>query len=90
MRYIFFVFLFILVSCSNGESGLCECVEAGDVVNKMSAGLLEETYSKEKKAKFEEAIEYRDSMCKPYREMGPAELAKAAEKCPQLKIEVDN
>ena len=80
------ILLFLTASCAN-DNGLCECVQSGEQVNKISASFFDGEFSESRKDSLEAAKEVRDSICAPFIEMGPAELKKAAKDCETLEIE---
>lgn len=91
MHYFFlalFASLTMLPGCSDDEK-LCECVKAGDKVNKLSASFFDGEFSESRKDSLEKAKAYRDSICTPFQNMGPEKLHKAAKDCPSLKIETN-
>ena len=78
--------VFIFASCSSGEDGLCQCVDATNRVNELSATFLDGTYSEERKDSLDQARKLSDSLCAPYQQMAPEELHKAAKNCSSLKM----
>lgn len=89
MRYLLLILLSslaMLTSCSEDKE-LCQCIEAGDKVNKLSASFFDGDFSETRKDSLEKAKSFRDSICAPFQDMGPEKLHKAAKDCPSLKIE---
>ena len=84
------VFAILLASCSSNTSSLCDCVEAGDAVNKISASLFDRTPTKEAADSLKQAEKIRDSICAPYQTMMPEELQEKAKECEALKFSTDN
>lgn len=87
MNYFLFIsaFFILLFSCKSEENhALCDCVKAGEVVNELSASLLERTYSASAKDSLDEAIIYRDKLCDTFQFMPSHALMKAKESCKQL------
>jgi hypothetical protein len=81
--------LFMLTNCTP-ENRLCECVSAGNEVNELSAAFFDGSNPASRRDSLTQAKEVRDSICKPYINMGTAELQKAAEECSSLKIETNS
>ena len=87
MKFIIFIIaVTTLFSCQNS---VCDCVEAGEEVNEISASFFDRKYSEAGKDSLERAIEQRDAVCEPCKNMSAAELQKAASKCENLTIQVD-
>lgn len=87
MRLLLFSILTLLIfSCQNS---VCDCVEAGEKVNEISASFFNREYSVEGKDSLDNAIEKRDAICEPYRNMSAVELQEAASECENLTISVD-
>lgn len=82
---LFTLFALMVSSCSN-DSGLCECVEATEKVNDLSASFLDGSYSEERRDSLESARTVSDSLCVKYEQMAPDELHKAARNCSSLKM----
>lgn len=76
----------LLFSC---QHSVCECVEAGEKVNEISASFFGREYSEQGKDSLDHAIENRDAICEPFRSMSAAELQEAASDCENLTIQVD-
>ena len=76
----------LLFSC---QDTVCECVEAGKEVNEISSSFFDREYSVEGKDSLERAIQKRDAVCEPFKEMSAAQLQEAASKCENLTIQVD-
>lgn len=75
----------LLVSCNN-EQPLCDCVEAGDEVNRISATFFTRAPTQAGEDSLTKAKEIRDELCEPFQEMMPKELHERASKCESLKI----
>lgn len=84
--FVFFMFSVMLFSCQNS---VCDCVEAGDKVNEISASFFDRKYSVAGKDSLDRAIEKRDEICDSYKDMSAAELQEAASDCENLVIQVD-
>lgn len=76
----------LFLGCSP-ENRLCECVSAGNQVNELSAAFFDGSNPLSRRDSLSKAKIIRDSICKPYLNMGAAELQKAAEGCTSLEIE---
>ncbi|WP_107039548.1 hypothetical protein [Brumimicrobium mesophilum] len=77
--------LILLVSCNNSQP-LCDCVEAGDDVNRISATFFNRAPTQAGEDSLYVAKEKRDKLCEPFQDMAPAELHKRAAECASLKI----
>jgi hypothetical protein len=76
--------LTLLVSCNNSQS-LCDCVEAGDEVNKISATFFNRAPTQEGEDSLNVAKDKRDELCEPFQEMMPKELHERAADCKSLE-----
>ena len=86
MKILSFLFIIgFLVSCNNSNQ-LCDCVEAGDEVNRISASFFERAATKEGEDSLNQAKKVRDEICAPFQEMMPKELHEKAAECEALKI----
>lgn len=83
------LFVILFASC-NSEPSLCDCIEAGDSVNKISASLFDRDPTKEAADSLKQAEKRRDSICAPYNKMEPEELHKKASECPSLKFSAED
>jgi len=87
MRQIVFIILSVLVfSCQNS---VCDCVEAGNNANEISASFFGREYSEAGKDSLDRAVENRDEICASFKNMSAEELQKAASECDNLIIQVD-
>lgn len=77
--------LILLVSCNNTQP-LCDCVEAGDEVNRISATFFNRAPTQEGEDSLNVAKDKRDKLCEPFQEMAPQELHERAAECESLKI----
>ncbi|PWH85541.1 hypothetical protein [Brumimicrobium oceani] len=80
--------LTLFVSCSNNQP-LCDCVEAGEDVNKISASFFNRAPTQAGEDSLNSAKAKYDSLCAPFQEMSPAELHKRAAECQSLEINPD-
>lgn len=78
-----------MASCSSKPS-LCDCVEAGDSVNKISASLFDRAPTQEAADSLKEAERTRDSICSEFQTMMPDELQKKAEECKSLDFSTED
>lgn len=85
------IILSSVVGCSNEQKDieLCDCVEAGARLNKVSASFFDGSFSEARKDSLEQAKSYRDSMCARFQNMEPEALQKAAKDCSALNIETE-
>lgn len=82
------IFVILLASCSSKPS-LCDCVDSGDAVNKISASFFDQSPTKEGMDSLKQAEKIRDSICLPYQTMMPEELHKKAADCKSLEFSTD-
>jgi hypothetical protein len=80
------VFILLLFSC---QHSVCECVEAGQKVNEISASFFDREYSEAGKDSLDHAVKNRDAICEPFRSMSAVQLQEAASECKNLTIQVD-
>jgi hypothetical protein len=82
MRKIYFTLLIVptLFSCSNDQS-LCNCLEAGEDVNQLSASFFTRDYSVLGKDSLDALIHYRDSLCEEFKMMSGEDMLKLKENC---------
>ena len=89
MKFIYLLISLLsafLLACSTDHK-LCECIEAGDVVNELSASFFNRPATQEGKDSLDAAIQFRDDICAPYQVMDVQSLHKAKEDCERLKLE---
>jgi hypothetical protein len=84
--FLFSIGAFLIFSCQNS---ICDCVEAGEEVNEISASFFYRDYSVEGKDSLDYAIEKRDNICEPYNNMSAVKLQEAASECENLTIQLD-
>ena len=71
-----------LSACSTETNPLCECIQKSEALNSLSQDVLDmETVSKEKQDELFQLREDIDSICAPFKEMGPEELYKMRNEC---------
>lgn len=86
MKILSLVLLFgLLLSCNNSQP-LCDCIEAGDEVNKISASFFNRAPTQEGEDSLNIAKDKRDELCEPFQDMAPKELHERAAECPSLEI----
>lgn len=86
MRILSFLLLLtLLVSCNNSQP-LCDCVDAGDEVNRISATFFNRAPTQAGEDSLKSAKKKRDEICAPFQEMAPQELHERAEECEALKF----
>ncbi len=87
VRFIVFSLIFIsLTSCTQNQK-LCDCIDASNVVNKLSASFFNREASQEGKDSLDAAIIQRDEVCAPFLNMGATELQEAKLNCTELDVE---
>ena len=77
--------LTLLFSCNNNQS-LCDCVEAGDDVNKISASFFNRAPTQAGEDSLNVAKDKRDKLCEEFQDMQPQELHERAAECQSLEI----
>lgn len=82
-------FAMLVSSCGNKNQQLCACIEAGDVVNQLSASFFNREVTLEGKDSLAIAILQRDEICAPFLSMDTSDLQEAKSKCVQLNIETN-
>jgi hypothetical protein len=71
-----------LSACSEKTNPLCECIQKSEALNSLSQDILDmEIVSKEKQDELFQLREDIDSICAPFKEMGPEELYKMRNEC---------
>lgn len=83
-----FLLMTLLVSCNNSQP-LCDCIEAGDEVNKISASFFDRAPTQAGEDSLTKAKEVRDKLCEPFQEMAPKELHERASECKSLEIHTE-
>lgn len=78
------IFTSLLFSCS--DQSLCDCVEAGDEVNRISATFFERVPTEAGEDSLRVAKERRDELCADFQDMMPKELHEKAAECSSLEI----
>jgi len=86
--FTFLIIVGLLVSCNNSNQ-LCDCVEAGDEVNRISASFFDRPVTKEGEDSLIKAKKVRDEICSPFQEMMPKELHEKAAECEALRINTE-
>ncbi|PKR81954.1 hypothetical protein CW751_01045 [Brumimicrobium salinarum] len=86
MRHLFFLFLTVTLFSCNNNNALCDCVEAGEEVNRISASFFDRTPTQAGKDSLVQAKKHRDEICAPFQEMMPKELHKKAAECESLEF----
>lgn len=90
---LFSILLLLVISCQSdntqSDNKLCDCIEAGDKVNHISASFFERRPTKAGKDSLMQAKEIRDSMCAPFQDMVPSKLREKAVECESLYYKVE-
>lgn len=81
MRFYLFSLLFLLFSCGSGDQKICQCLEAGDRLNHLSARLLESEVTPQLKAEMLKLKEEKAEKCKQFESMGGEEMLKRKAEC---------
>lgn len=80
IKYIFGLFL-LLSACASKDDQFCECLSAGDELNKETQQFFEKIPSKEDQKRIEVLKEKKNAACADYQEMGGDEMRKLKEAC---------
>lgn len=83
-----FLLLGLLISCTQNNP-LCDCVEAGDEVNRISATFFDRAPTKAGEDSLQKAKKRRDELCEPFQDMMPQELHERAAECESLEFSPD-
>lgn len=76
------LFVFLLGSCSTKQNPLCECIQKSEALNALSNELLYSDTTTEQDLEKLIALRYSiDSICEPFKMMGPEELYKMRNEC---------
>lgn len=75
-----------ITSCGDKKPTLCECVELGKEVDRISESFFERSKTKEGKDSLDFAIKNRDRVCIYFQNMLADELQKKAKECESLEF----
>lgn len=89
MRTSFLFVLLLLGACSSDDTKLCDCIEAGEYVNELSASFFHREYSDLGKDSLDQAVLRRDELCQEFINMSADELQSLTSNCEQLKVRLD-
>ncbi len=82
MVRLFVPILLLLASCSSETNPLCECIQKSEALNYMSHELLfDDSTTAEEQDKLFALRKEIDSICEPFKMMGPEELYKMRNEC---------
>ena len=81
-------FVIFLASCKS-EPSLCDCVEAGDAVNQISATLFDRKPTEETIDSLNQARQVKDSLCASFQTIDPIELQEKAKECESLEFSAE-
>jgi hypothetical protein len=74
--------VFCLSACSTKTNPLCECIQKSESLNNLSSEILSsEIVSQEKQKELFRLRKEIDSVCAPFKMMGPEELYKMRNEC---------
>jgi hypothetical protein len=72
----------VMSACSNELNPLCDCIQKSESLNNLSSDILAlETVSQEKQEELFQLRKDIDSICAPFKMMGPEELYKMRNEC---------
>lgn len=91
MKYIGLLFSFALFfSCSSNQetenNALCDCVEAGNFLNELSASYFGKEHTQASRDSIQEAKAKRDEICQEFQELNAIELQELAKDCDFLQL----
>lgn len=86
MRLIYSFTIVLMLSACSSEPSFCDCIDAGEKVNQLSASFFNRDYSVQGKDSLDAAVEKRDEICAPFSALHPFELQDLKDECDQLKI----
>lgn len=76
------LFFILFSSCNSEENPLCHCIKKADELNKLSNSILSlEVVSEEKQNELILLRQQIDSLCEPFKLMGPEELYEMRNQC---------
>jgi len=81
MKYIVFFALSILISCSNKDTKICDCLKSGDKLNQFSSEMMMKEASKADLAKMKSLKEDQKKKCADYQTMSGEEMLKLKANC---------
>lgn len=83
MRFYPFVLLFVLFSCGSKDQQMCDCLEAGEKLNQLSAELLVSEVTPSQKKEMEALKADKETKCADFQTMGGEEMLKKKAACAQ-------
>lgn len=93
IKFIPILIISLFASCSSSSNSenpsLCDCVEAGEEANRISASLFGRVPTQEAKDSLDQALANRDKVCFPYQHMLAQELQEKAAECEALKFSTE-
>jgi len=81
MRFYPFILLVFLFSCNAKDQKMCDCLEAGDKLNQLSAELLVNEVTPSQKAEMEKLKAAKAEKCKDFQTMSGEEMLKRKAAC---------
>ena len=81
MRFYLFMSLFLLFSCGSKDTKMCDCLEAGDKLNQLSADLLVSEVTKDQQEEMVSLKKDRDVKCKDFQTMSGEEMLRRKAEC---------
>lgn len=81
MRFYLFSTLIFLASCSSKDTKMCDCLEAGEKLNILSAKLLTSDVTQKLKDEMIKLKTEKTVKCKDFQTMGGEEMLKLKAEC---------
>lgn len=81
MKYIPFLAILFLASCSSRDQKMCDCLDSGEKLNKFSAKMLQKAPSEEDQKKMKKLREEKATKCAGFRTMSGEEMRKRKATC---------
>jgi hypothetical protein len=81
MKYLAVFTLFLFFSCSNKDTKICSCLDAGEKLNQFSSEMLIKEASKEDVVKMKALKDEKSKKCADYQTMNGDEMLKLKANC---------
>lgn len=81
MKYLLLCTAALLFSCTQRDKKMCDCLETGDKLNKLSSELLQNSVTKTQKDELFKLRAEKDQKCKDFQTMSGEEMLKKKATC---------
>lgn len=81
MKKVLVISVLFLTACSSRDEQFCECLQAGDALNKESQKFMSELPTEEDAARINELKQEKTDACKNYTEMAGDEMRRKKKEC---------